>query len=320
MQALPEGTILNNKYAVKRVLGRGCIGYVYQCGHVAIKKDFAVKEAFPAGYCREGKNVFPDGSALTRENMGSSRLRMAKENLRAEAELLFRLPSSPDLVRVYDIFEENHTVYMVMELVLGRTLREYMGSRIWLDEEQVRMTGLQLLKPLKIFQDHGLVHLDICPDNIIIGDTVRLIDYGAARTWAEERTGGISIRRGYSPGEQYRIPQRVGPWTDLYSVGAVLYELVTAGRMPEALSRENGDALVPPGKIRQDISEELNRIIMKAVSPNPAQRFQTVDEFWQALTGEEELARKTREAKTRGLVIFLAGALFWLFYFGMGVW
>lgn len=145
MQALAAGKILNNRYRVKSVIGCGSTGYVYQCEDFLLEKDRAIKEALTA-----------------------------KERLKAEAKLLIEISNNPHVVRIIDYFEENSAAYMVMELIEGRILRDYMRHGLYLTEEMIRIVSWQLLIPLKALHKKGFVHLDVCPDNMIISDRVNL--------------------------------------------------------------------------------------------------------------------------------------------------
>lgn len=134
--------------------------------------------------------------------------------MKAEAELLNGQANCPELLRLYDYFEENNTVYVVMELMEGIPLRTYILRGLRLTEEDVRVVGLLLLKAVKVLHNAGLLHLDISPDNIMIADTIKLIDFGAVgKAGRKEKvlfgSGMAILRRSNIPTRPYLIAGRI---------------------------------------------------------------------------------------------------------------
>lgn len=202
----------------------------------------------------------------------------------------------PELLRLYDYFEENNTVYVVMELMEGIPLRTYILRGLRLTEEDVRVVGLLLLKAVKVLHNAGLLHLDISPDNIMIADTIKLIDFGAVGKEGEKRKGSLWVRNGYSPPEQYSRQAILDCRTDLYAVGAMLYEILTGVRPPASLLRIDDDTLAAPQKLRGDISDDMNQILLKAMAIRPEDRYQSADEMEEALLRGSDAGEQIKKA------------------------
>ena len=233
--------------------------------------------------------------------------------LKREADLLTKLPRDPSIITVQDVFEENNTIYMVKELVEGITLRQYLRLHGKWGEEEIRGIGLLLLNPLRTLHNNGVVHLDICPDNIIIGKSVKLLDYGTAIFFSESKKRATTVRLRYSPPEQYVRSGVIGPWTDFYALGAVLYELATKTSIPMASERLEYDRVLPPKEINSDISEDLNRIILKAVALSPEDRFQTPEEFQKNLIRDGTSTEKIKKFMVASSLVLWVELLFAFF-------
>ena len=168
--------------------------------------------------------------------------------------MLARLRDVREIVEVHDHFEANATAYMVMELLVGRTLQRHLleeGGAI----DYRRALGLMLPIAKAVHDVHrlGLVHRDISPDNVFLLDDgeAKLLDFGAARHYVGEATGNLTVvlKRGYAPPEQYGSESRQGPWTDVYALAATLYCAITGKPPPESNQRWLEDTLVRPSKL-----------------------------------------------------------------------
>ena len=320
LQPLTTGTVLDGHYVIEQVIGQGTIGYVYCCKDKNTGQNVAIKEAAPR-FCTRINNdigtrlsVYNSQKNIDNDNINiDSKFEIMKNNLRREAELLSQLTHCPYLVSLYDLFEENNTVYMVMEFLNGETMRSYLRRGIVLTEEEIRLFGLLLLKPLSYLHGKGLVHLDVCPENVMITDNLKLIDYGFAYHYLENQERSINFRLGYTAPEQYHKNGKIGPWSDLYSVGAILYELTTGKKPLNALARLGKDVLPSPRSVRGEISNDLNEIILKSLSLNPNQRFQNTDAFEQSLLADGENRENIKKTVITEVIVSAAVAVFWLF-------
>ncbi len=248
-RALPQGYKLQN-YRIDRAISRGGFSIVYRAvddnGQVV-----AIKEYLPSGLVlrTEGSRVH----ASSIENLDSFRFGM--KCFFEEGKALATI-NHPNVVRVINFFRANETVYMVMRYERGRTLQQYIqGNQGMLPESLIRHVFSRLLNGLREVHTRRLLHLDIKPANIYIrtdGSPV-LLDFGAARQVLATR--GKKITPMYTPGfaapEQYRDSEsnQLGPWTDVYGIGASIFACFAAFAPQSADSRMREDHYVSARKL-----------------------------------------------------------------------
>ena len=168
-------------------------------------------------------------------------------------------------------------------------------------------TALQItqavLSALKATHAAHIVHRDIKPANIFIckDGTIKVIDFGAARFSDSdtEKTRTIIITPGYAPAEQYQSKSKQGPYTDIYAVGAVLYEMLTGIKPDESINRKVEDNVEIPEKLNPNVPSYLNSAVMRAMAIQPEIRFQNVTQFSKALQSEKEVRDEKKEIKFR---------------------
>ena len=245
-QPLPEGYQLLN-YRVLRVLSSGGFSFVY-LAHDENEVPVAIKEYLPAQLAlRVGDQTSP---SIAEENLATFRYGM--RSFFDEGRALARL-SHTNVVRVLNFFRANETVYLVMRYERGRTLQEHIHMRSGaLPESWVRRTFAQLLSGLREVHTNKMLHLDIKPGNIYIRNdgTPLLIDFGAARQTLTEE--GTKLPPMYTPGyaspEHHSRREHLGPWSDIYSVGASMYACMAMAPPQPANQRMERDRLVPARK------------------------------------------------------------------------
>ncbi|MBS0338612.1 MAG: serine/threonine protein kinase [Proteobacteria bacterium] len=245
-QPLPEGTRLEN-YRILRVLSSGGFSFVY-LAHDEQETPVAIKEYLPASLAlRTGTDAAP---AVPEANQAIFRYGMKCffEEGRALATL-----SHPNVVRVLNFFRANETVYMVMRYERGRTLQEHIHARSGaLRESWIRRTFTQLLHGLREVHARKLLHLDIKPGNIYVRNdgSPLLIDFGAARQTLTAE--GTKLPPMYTPGfaspEHYANRENLGPWSDMYSVGAAMYACLSGDAPQPADQRLAQDKVEPARK------------------------------------------------------------------------
>jgi len=273
--ALPPGYQLLN-YRIERQISRGGFSIVYKAIDET-QTAVAIKEYLPSSLVlRTSGDVVRASSA---ENLTSFRYGMKCffEEGRALAKI-----NHPNVVRVLNFFRGNETVYMVMRYERGRTLQQLIqGRQEPISERFVRRLFSELLNGLREVHTHKILHLDIKPANIYIrsdGAPV-LLDFGAARQTLT--TGRTKLAPMYTPGfaapEQYREPDRLGPWTDIYGVGASLFACLAAFAPQSADSRLNEDHLVSAKKVWSgEYSNDLLELIDWCLRLDPLERPQSV--------------------------------------------
>lgn len=296
---LQPGTVLHQKYQIGVVIGFGGFGIVYKAWDLALNRVVAVKEYYPTMYLKRDPGMT---QVILFDKKNEEAFLKGKEEFLTEARNIAKYNSHPNIVHVYDFFEENGTAYFVMEYLDGKTLKQYMreakqqGQVIALDS--AIMVTRSVLSALSAAHKDKIIHRDIKPGNVFIlnDGTVKLFDFGAARFADEdqEQTRTIIITPGYAPPEQYQKKSKQGPYTDIYAVGAMFYEMVTNVKLEESINRKVVDEVRNPNEWNSSIPLPINNAIMRALAIQPEIRFKTVEEFDAAIVSKKE----TRDAKS----------------------
>jgi serine/threonine protein kinase len=283
---LPEGSQVEN-YRILRVIASGGFSFVY-LAHDENEVPVALKEYLPAVLAlRTDSSAAP---AVPEENAAAFRYGMKCffEEGRALAGL-----HHPNVVRVLNFFRANGTAYMAMRYERGRTLQEHIRKRSGpLREDWLRGTFASLLNGLREVHAHKLLHLDIKPANVYIRNdgAPLLIDFGAARQTLSAEAARLPPM--YTPGfaspEQHGARELLGPWSDVYSVGASLYACLAGAPPPAAAERLERDRLAPARKAWSGkYSAELLDTIDWCLRLDHLERPQSVLALQKALTGEK---------------------------------
>ena len=286
-QPLPEGFQLEN-YRILRLLASGGFSFVY-LAHDGNEAPVAIKEYLPASLALR-TNASP-APQVPEENLATFRygLKCFFEEGRALAGL-----SHPNVVRVINFFRANDTVYLVMRYERGRTLQEHIHARRGaLRESWIRRSFTQLLGGLREVHMNKLLHLDIKPGNIYLRNdgSPLLIDFGAARQTLTQE--GTKLPPMYTPGfaspEHHRGRENLGPWSDIYSVGASMYACLATAAPQPAIQRLEKDRLVSARRAFEGrYSIELLDTIDWCLRLDHLQRPQSVLELQKALRGEKK--------------------------------
>lgn len=254
------GTMLDNRYELLEIIGVGGTAVVYKAKCHRLNRYVAVK--------------------ILKEEFASDQ--EFRRQFHEEAQAVAML-SHPNIVNIYDVSRSGNVDYIVMELIDGITLKEYLSRRGRLSPKEVTVFATQIARALEHAHDHNIIHRDIKPQNIMLlrDGTVKVADFGIAHFAARENT--------YSKGEaigsvHYVSPEQargsyVDNRTDLYSLGVVMYEMIT-GRLPFegdtpvsiALQHINSIAL-PPSVFAEDVPEQLEEITMRAMNPSLTKRY-----------------------------------------------
>lgn len=272
--ALERGTILNQRYRVVEILGQGGMGAVYRAIDENLGVDVAVKE-----------NLF------TTEEYA--------RQFRREAVILATL-RHPNLTRVTDHFViENRGQYLVMDYIEGEDLRQRMDRTGVLSEEEAILIGAAVCDALSFLETctPPVIHRDIKPGNVKITPSgqIYLVDFGLAKLIQDGQattTGARAMTPGYSPPEQYGTA-RTDNRSDLFSLGATLYAALTGAIPEDALARAMDQAVLTAiRKHNPRVSRRLAAVIEKSLLIRPDERFQTAEEFKQALLNVRGFTRR----------------------------
>ena len=258
--ALPENTILEN-YRVAKPLASGGFSIVY-LAYDDYGAPVAIKEYLPAGLSLRGNGEIVPTITPEHANLFRYGMKCFFEEGRALARI-----SHPNIVRVVNFFRANETVYMVMQYERGRTLQEHILQRKGeLKENFIRHVFVQLMNGLREVHINKLLHLDIKPANIYIrNDGIPvLLDFGAARQTLIADTPKLNPM--YTPGfaapEQYTHRENLGPWSDIYSVGATMFACLSGMAPQPADQRVVKERMQPCAKLfKGKYSKEMLDII-----------------------------------------------------------
>ena len=281
--ALPAGFQLD-EYRIERQLSLGGFSIVYLATDAA-NQFVAIKEYLPNSLALRGEGEIKP--QITEEHVPAFRYGM--KCFFEEGRALARL-SHPNVIRVLNFFRSNDTVYMVMEYEQGRTLQEFIQkNRSVVTENFIRNVFTKLLNGLREVHSHKLLHLDLKPSNIYMRNdyTPVLIDFGAARQTLATDTP--MLKPMYTPGfaspEHYHQRESLGPWSDIYSVGASMYACLAATAPQSADGRMEKDKLVP-AMVRWEgqYSDQLLETIDWCLCLNHLYRPQSVFALQKALT------------------------------------
>lgn len=276
---LKQGTTLERgKYRIDGVLGQGGFGITYLGEQVYLGRKVAIKEFFMDGICvRDGATQSVSAPADTNKGV----VERFRRKFIKEAQNIARLKHR-GIVPIIDIFEENGTAYYVMEHLSGGSLAGKVKQGALPEKEALRYIG-QVAAALEYIHSHRIMHLDIKPANILLDedDNAVLIDFGLAKqydsTGHQTSTTPVGISHGYAPLEQYKQGgvEQFAPATDVYSLGATLYKLVTGNTPPEASDVINqGLPVFPPS-----VSPAVQKAITAAMQPAVKDRPQSIGEF-----------------------------------------
>ncbi|MBN1872753.1 MAG: serine/threonine protein kinase [Anaerolineae bacterium] len=269
------GQVVHQRYRVARLLGQGGMGAVYRAWDLTLNIPVALKEMIPE-------------PGLDYRKLGELRAQFQRE-----AQVLAGL-AHPGLPRVTDFFDWNGNAYLIMDFVEGENLSSVLLRQRQIPENQMIPWAVQLLDALAACHARNIVHRDIKPQNVVIRSDGRavLVDFGLVKLWDPHNPQTQNIIRGVGTIE-YASPEHFGlsglhtePRSDIYSMGAMLYHLLTGREPPSALERWSGtDILIAPRQFNTKLSPHIETAVVRAMELQPDQRFPNVQNMQAALQG-----------------------------------
>lgn len=325
---LYPGSVLADRYMIGEAIGQGGFGIIYRAWDLKLETIVAIKEFYVSKLVTRAEGI-PD---LIVSRKAQEEFVYRKKRFLAEARTMAKFGKHKNIPNVFEFFEANNTAYIVMELLEGVALNDYLaqvGGK--LDTDFAIMIAEEVGKALISMHQERIIHRDVAPDNIFICGgkdiKIKLLDLGAAKLSDEtDEYIDIILKPGYSPVEQYDNTKNIGPWSDIYALGATLYSMVTGVKPDESTNRKQEDSVIPPYELNPNVSQELSNAIMRAMALERHLRFKNVEEFIKAIHGEikvrtveeEKKKRKTRRFSSviaASLVVAItAGVLFNIFH------
>ena len=278
-------TLQDGNYRILKVLGQGGFGITYLAIQVRLDRKVAIKEFFMKDFCERNETTrqVTLGTAGSREIVNSCRKKFLKE-----AKHIAKL-DHPNIIRIIDVFDENSTSYYVMEYIEGGSLENKLGTTGLSMSDATRYI-LQVAETLKYIHKKNIAHLDIKPSNIMLNgnDEIVLIDFGVSKqydfsTGEQTSVSPVGCSSGYAPLEQYD-PNGVkdfSPQTDIYSLGATYFKLLTgitplkASEITKGFLQENLKA--------KGVPTAVISIICKSMEKLKENRFSDVSSFIEGL-------------------------------------
>lgn len=277
---LSDGALLaKDDYEITGVLGRGGFGITYLARDRQLRSTVAIKEYAPADFADRPAGSFDMISTDVAEfDWGLNRFR-------EEGRTLARFKNTSSIVSVARIFDENRTAYLVMEYIDGPNIVEFSESIS--NPKQIESLFIDLRAALASMHDVGFVHSDLKPENILVRTQSRepiLIDFGSTRQQSVDRTMAL-VTPHYSPVEQYASDSAHGPYTDIYSLSATFYRVITGDKPSDAPSRVLDDdySSLQGDESLRGYNPDILAQIDAGMKPLPKERPQSIKE-WLSVT------------------------------------
>lgn len=286
---LSSGTYLQSgKYRILRVLGQGGFGITYLAENILLDKKVAIKEFFPKDFCgRDDTSHLTLGTQNNAETVERLKVRFLRE-----AKNIARLDHQ-GIVKIHDVFEENNTAYYVMDFIEGENLNEMVKRNGPLPVDKALEYIVKIGEALEYIHSRNMTHFDVKPANIVVrasDDNPILIDFGLSKQYDAQGDATSTlmqgISHGYSPIELYNLGciTTFSPQTDVYSLGATLYYLLS-GTVPPAAAQLLEEGLSFP----DNIPNSVRNVIETAMTTSRSKRYQTVAEFCEQLMGDHSI-------------------------------
>lgn len=278
-----ESSLQGGRYRIVRMLGSGGFGITYLGTQTGLERNIVIKEFFMTDYCLRDEY----SNLLTVPTVSNVEfVERFKDKFLKEARHIAQL-KHPNIVNIIDVFEENGTAYYVMDFIEGGSLVEKVQREGSLPENVAKRYILQIADALNYIHQRYMNHLDVKPGNIMLSrnDNAILIDFGLSKqydsqTGHQTSTTPVGISHGYAPMEQYKEGgvSEFSPETDIYSLGATLYYLLTGARPP--VSQEINEDGLPLDQLKaKNISWTTISAIINAMKPRKKERTHDINTF-----------------------------------------
>ena len=297
---LDPGSVVGGKYIVGRVLSYGGHTVSYLGMDAENNRKIIIKEYLPSDFSTRSEG---EKDVTIYSGDGQVQFEQGLTNFLNEMNHIQHLQDMTGVARVYDCLAENETGYVISEYVEGKTLKEILGEGKKYSVEEAVEFIKKILQGLSEVHKEDVVHCDISPETIMVTaeGEIKLMDFGATRyvTTANSKSLSIILKRGYAPEEQYRSKGQRGPWTDVYAVGAVMYQMITGSVPQESVERTLEDDLKEPSKLGISISKNIENALMNALNVYQEERTPSAETFLEELNSDNVKRIKVKQRKNK---------------------
>ena len=285
---LPEGRgLLQGRYKISGGLGAGGFGITYRALDTQVQAPVAIKELYPRPYVKRNLRT---GKIEPREGK-KDEFEYLRKRFREEAEVIHSFQESPEILNIYNLFDDNGTSYYAMELLEGENLQKLIRRKGKFSWHDLREIVWPLLDSIRLLHERSLIHRDISPDNIFVQKNggIKLIDFGSVRNYAKEDHFTTILKEHFAPPEQEISKSRQGPQTDIYALSATLYYALS-GVLPVksaqrmiGLEQGDGDGLASLRLLEPSLPDYVADAVEKGMSLDFEKRFSSVQMMKEAL-------------------------------------
>ncbi|MDK2802462.1 MAG: PASTA domain-containing protein [Oscillospiraceae bacterium] len=331
---IPPKTIFLERYFLGKLLSEDKQGATYIAFDLNINQVVEIKEYLPEKICvreKDSLNIIPmEGLQTPYKAYLSDFIELYKE--------LSKIRTLSHIVKIYDVIELNNTAYAICERVIGQTLKQFLMDNVdYINWDLAKEIITPVIKSVGILHSVNIIHRGISTETLLINkkNEIKLTSFSINLTRGANSSLNFDLFSGYSAPEQYFPNGTHGTWTDIYSISAVLYKIVTGTMPPDAYARMSKDKYVSANKLNLDITDYLSNILDKALNLSIKDRISSINELQSYLTNPDcyppiiqpekplPISEKTKSQKNKkyGLIsmgittIFLLFILIFVFVF-----
>ena len=269
MDFLPLDYKFQNNYEIEGYIDETEFSNVYLVS--TFNKKYVIKECFPKSI------TIRDDDLKIFTNKNIEKFNLVKNSFQREKEILEKLDKNKDVVNLVNFFEENNTIYLVLEYFEGINLKKYVLENE-LPEKEILQIFLEIVKIVIEIHDECVIHRDIKPSNILINgkNEIKIIDFGTGLLKGNRNGDYIKVTEGYSALEMYSLKTEIDERSDVYSLCALLYFMLEKKKLKSVLDRFYSEELT----FERKINEDLKRIMEKGLAIHKKERYKSCLEIY----------------------------------------
>ena len=297
--SLPSGFCLNNRYVINEVIAKDELTITYLALDKHLESKIAILELLPLEIVTRFNN-----KVLVQNYSDEKNFEDIKNNFLNLHKTLSKFRVIPNILKIYETFEENNTVYVVQEIIKGITFSKYLdrnyGELPW---EQSNNMFLNLIQLLKHLHNNKIIHTDLNPNNMLIqNNNLKIVNFNRSKFNGSNFNLNLQLNDGYSAPEQYSKENNIGTYTDIYGIAAIMYKTLTGTKPVNSTSRLSNDNLLPPNVLNSNTPKNVSFAIMSALVLSPKLRTQTMKDFFEDLTAPPRERNKNIETLNKNKV------------------